>query len=235
MFFRSFFFQSMWSFQRMQNVGWLFSLWPVFRRLHKDPAERAQAAQAHAGYFNTHPYTADIILGVVAGMEERRAADGASRHEEILGAKRVMSGPLSALGETIFWAILRPLLLVVAVVAGLFSARRGWWLTPLLYLAVFNVLHVGVKAVGLREGYRRGLDVAAFLVQWPFQVWAARGAWLGLGLCAGVLAALVAGSPAPLVGSLLAAACLFALRKGRSPMVLPLFAAAAGFFWRAIQ
>ena len=126
-FMRSFLFQSMWSFQRMQNVGWLFSLWPVFRRLYADPVERAKAAQSHADYFNTHPYTADIILGVVAGMEERLAAgETALDRGAILAAKKTMAGPLSAIGETVFWATMRPLLLVVASVAGAFSLRAGW-------------------------------------------------------------------------------------------------------------
>ncbi len=222
-FFRSFFFQSLWSFQRMQNVGWLFSLWPVFRRLHGSPSERAQAAQAHAGYFNTHPYTADIILGVVAGLEERRGEDPTLSTEAILTAKKSMSGPLSALGETIFWATLRPLFLVGAALAGALFIRRGWWLTPVIYLLVFNAAHVGVKAVGLREGYRRGLDVAAFLVQWPFQTWAARAVWLGLGLCAGAVVLLVFKSPAPVFGLLFAAGCLAVLRRGwSSAWILPL-------------
>ena len=121
-FMRSFLFQSMWSFQRMQNVGWLFSLWPVFRRLYPDPAERARAAQAHADYFNTHPYTADIILGVAAGLEERLASGQTTMpREAVVAAKKTMAGPLSALGETVFWATLRPLLLVAAVMAGALS------------------------------------------------------------------------------------------------------------------
>jgi PTS system mannose-specific IID component len=234
-FFRSFFFQSLWSFQRMQNVGWLFSLWPVLRRLYPDPVERAKAAEAHAEYFNTHPYTADFILGVVAGLEEKRAKGGAVEREAILTAKRSMSGPLSALGETIFWATLRPLLLVVATLTAALFVRRGWWVAPFSYLAVFNALHVGVKAGGLREGYRRGLDVAAFLVQWPFQTWAARAAWLGLGLSMGALALLAFKAPTPLLGSVFAAACLAGFRRGLSAgWALPA-AAIAGILWGVMR
>jgi PTS system mannose-specific IID component len=229
LFLRSFLFQSLWSFQRMQNVGWLFSLWPVFRRLYADPAERARAAQAHADYFNTHPYTADIILGVVAAMEERCARDASFDRGAILAAKKVMSGPLSALGETVFWATLRPLLLVVAVTAGALSPRSGWIWAPALYLLFFNAIHVGVKAGGLAAGYKRGLDVAVFLSQWPLQRWSVQAAWLGLGLAAGALAVLVSRSSAPWTAFLLAAVSLAVLRRRRTALFLPFIAAAAGF------
>lgn len=229
-FLRSFLFQSMWSFQRMQNVGWLFSLWPVFRRLYPDQGERARAAQSHADYFNTHPYTADIILGVVAGMEERLAAgDSAIKRDAVIAAKKTMAGPLSALGETLFWATLRPLLLVAAAVAGALSQRNGWWVTTLVYLGIFNILHVGVRAGGLWMGYHRGMDVAAFLVQWPFQRWAARASWLGLGMSAGVLGTLLWLSPQRGSAVLLAVVALLCVRRGGAPHLLPVLAAAAGF------
>lgn len=226
-FFRSFLFQSLWSFQRMQNVGWLFSLWPVFRRLYPDKSERARVAQDHAGYFNTHPYTADIILGVVTNLEERRARDGSVDREAVLAARTAMSGPLSALGETVFWATLGPLILIGAAVAGMASQRWGWQVTLALYLVLFNFVHVVVKAGGLAAGYRKGLGVVVFLNQWPIQRWAARAAWLGLGLCAGVLAA-AGWKSRSLVGAVAAVATLLWLRRGWSPLLLPVLAAAAG-------
>lgn len=229
-FLRSFLFQSLWSRQRMQNVGWLFSLWPVFRRLQTDHAERARAAVAHAEYFNTHPYTADIILGVAAELEERRAKDPTTPREAVTAAKRAMAGPLSALGETVFWLTLRPLLLVAAVAAAAGAARASWWLTPVLYLAVFNLVHVGVKAGGLWMGYRRGLTVAALLVRWPVQVWAARACWAGLGLSLGALAVAVARSAHPGPAAAAAAGVFFLLRRSGAPQAAPLVAAAAGAF-----
>ncbi len=229
-FLRSFMFQSLWSYQRMQNVGWLFSLWPVFRRLHPDQEERARVAQDHAGYFNTHPYTADIILGVVASLEEKRAQGNPVDREAILAARKSMSGPLSAVGETVFWATLAPLILIGSVVLGLVFRRGSWWITLLSYLIVFNLLHVVVKGGGLLVGYRRGLDVAAFLVQWPVQRWVGRGAWLGMGLCLGVLAVAVARAWHPAAGTAAAVVVVFFLRRGGSPLFLPLLAAAAGFF-----
>jgi hypothetical protein len=45
-FFRSFMIQGLWTVQRAQNLGYIYSLWPVFRRLHPRREERARAARA---------------------------------------------------------------------------------------------------------------------------------------------------------------------------------------------
>jgi len=107
-FFRSFMIQGLWTVQRAQNLGYIYSLWPVFRRFHPKREDRARAVHAHAGYFSTHPYTAGVLLGVVAGLEEDRAEGRGPSMENILDARSAMSGPLAALGETFFWGTWLP-------------------------------------------------------------------------------------------------------------------------------
>ncbi|MGH7738547.1 MAG: PTS system mannose/fructose/sorbose family transporter subunit IID, partial [bacterium] len=73
-FFRSFFLQTLWNFERYLNYGFAFALLPVFRKLY--PAEaRGAALVRHLEYFNTHPYMASFILGAAARMEAERAAE----------------------------------------------------------------------------------------------------------------------------------------------------------------
>ena len=69
-FLRSNLFQGSWNFERMQALGFCFSMVPVIRRLYpENNDERKQAIKRHLEFFNTHPYVAAPVLGVTMAME----------------------------------------------------------------------------------------------------------------------------------------------------------------------
>ncbi|HRY30755.1 MAG TPA: PTS system mannose/fructose/sorbose family transporter subunit IID [Elusimicrobiota bacterium] len=185
MFLRSFCIQTLWNFQRMQNLGWLFSLWPALRRFYRPPQRRGVALE-HLDYFNTHPYLANLVLGVVAGMEEGAAA-GSVRREQIMATKKTMSGPLAALGDTVFWATLRPLAGVLAVALGLTYARLSWWLVPVFFLAAYNSFHLAARVGGLFLGYRHKSEIIHLLRDMRPQKWVRGATLLGAGVSLGAL------------------------------------------------
>ncbi|MBK8575838.1 MAG: PTS system mannose/fructose/sorbose family transporter subunit IID [Elusimicrobia bacterium] len=49
-FFRSFLIQGLWTVQRAQNLGYLYSLWPVFRRLYPKREDRASRPGRTPGF-----------------------------------------------------------------------------------------------------------------------------------------------------------------------------------------
>jgi mannose/fructose/N-acetylgalactosamine-specific phosphotransferase system component IID len=157
-FWRSFFIQSSWSYARMQSLGFAFALIPVLRRLYPDRAEYAARLGVHLEYFNTQPYLASFLLGAVARKEEQRAA-GWSRVDEASAVKKALMAPLGALGDSYFWGGLKPLAASVAVAALLSGA---WW-APLLFLALYNVAHVGMRGALIFAGYATGGDVAVLV------------------------------------------------------------------------
>ena len=63
-FLRSNLFQGSWNFERMQALGFCFSMVPAIRRLYPENNEaRKQAIRRHLEFFNTQlPTTADGIL-----------------------------------------------------------------------------------------------------------------------------------------------------------------------------
>ena len=61
---RSFFLQGSWTYERMQNVGWAFAMIPAIKKLYSSKEDRAAALKRHLEFFNTHPYVASPILGV---------------------------------------------------------------------------------------------------------------------------------------------------------------------------
>jgi PTS system mannose-specific IID component len=220
-FFRAFFSQAIWNFQRMQNLGWLFALWPALRRLYPDPAVRSRLAREHLEYFNTHPYMTNVILGVAAGLEERYASGEISRRDDVLAAKKFMSGPLAALGETLFWATFRPLFAVLAVVLGWFFVSKSWWMVPALFLIFYNSLHFLARAGGLAAGYRWMTEVVVSLMRLNLQKIAHAASFLGIGVSfGGVLVLIVHFGPNQGAAVLFLAAALAAFRWGASPGVV---------------
>ena len=97
--FRSFFLQGSWNYERMQNGGWAFAMIPAIKRLYKSKEERAAALKRHLEFFNTHPYVASPVLGVTLALEEERANGAPVDDVTIQGVKVGMMGPLAGIGD----------------------------------------------------------------------------------------------------------------------------------------
>ncbi|MEW6517004.1 MAG: PTS system mannose/fructose/sorbose family transporter subunit IID [candidate division FCPU426 bacterium] len=172
---RSLFLQTCWNFQGMQNVGFSFALVPLARALYPEPERRQALLARHLEFFNTHPYCASIILGVVCRLEEENDPEAARR------IKGSMMGPLAALGDTVFWAMLKPSLALLAV-CWIWAAGSGHpglaLLGPVLYLLLFNLAHLSLRAGGVLVGYARGLEIVKDLRRFNPQLIARRLGWM---------------------------------------------------------
>ncbi|MFA6029995.1 MAG: PTS system mannose/fructose/sorbose family transporter subunit IID [Elusimicrobiota bacterium] len=177
---RSLLLQGAWSFERMQNLGFLFALEPALERAHGP--RRAEAAQRHLEYFNTQPYMSGFALGAAAGMEERLSretdpARAAAAAERLSAVKRSLASGLAALGDRFFWGSLRPACAAAAVAAwGIlwtldvpFPVLAGC----LLYLALFNAAALWTRWEGLRIGFEEQESLPKALGRWPWQSGAA--------------------------------------------------------------
>jgi len=191
-FFRSVFLQSCWNFQRMQNIGFCFAIAPVLLAVYPDEARRKSALKRHLEFFNTHPYCASIILGVVAQFEERAAQKGEIQSLEANRIKVGMMGPLAALGDTVYWSMLNPALALLGVGVVLTSPPGTWWpvLGPLLFLGLYTLAHLALRAGGIFVGYRRGIEIVRDLRQFNPQL-IARQLSFFLAVAAGSLLAVV--------------------------------------------
>lgn len=155
-FIRSNLFQGSWNFERMQALGFCFSMVPVIRRLYPENDEaRKQAIRRHLEFFNTHPYVAAPVLGVTMAMEEQRANGAPIDDAAINGLKVGLMGPLAGVGDPIFWGTVRPVF--AALGAGI--AMSGSLLGPLLFFILFNVARLATRYYGVAYGYRKGVDI----------------------------------------------------------------------------
>lgn len=156
-FIRSNLFQGSWNFERMQALGFCFSMVPVIRRLYpENNDDRKQAIKRHLEFFNTHPYVASPVLGVTMAMEEQRANGAPIDDAAINGIKVGLMGPLAGVGDPIFWGTVRP------VFGGLGAgiAMSGSLLGPLLFFVLFNLVRLATRHYGMAYGYRKGINIA---------------------------------------------------------------------------
>ncbi|OSM96141.1 MULTISPECIES: PTS mannose transporter subunit IID [Lonsdalea] len=157
-FIRSNLFQGSWNFERMQALGFCFSMVPVIRRLYPENSdERKQAIKRHLEFFNTHPFAAAPILGVTMAMEEQRANGAPIDDGAINGLKVGLMGPLAGVGDPIFWGTARPVF--AALGAGI--AMTGSLLGPILFFVLFNLVRLLVRYYGVAYGYKKGADIVS--------------------------------------------------------------------------
>ncbi len=148
--FYSFLFQGSWNFKKMQNLGFAFSIQPALKKIYQNKEDRKGALLRHLEFYNSHPYMASFVLGAIVRLEEKYSRKEGVLLEDIIILKKVMMGPMGSLGDTFFWASLRP----VAAVFAAALAIIGWGAAPFIFLLIFNVPHLYIKFFGVYEGYR---------------------------------------------------------------------------------
>jgi mannose PTS system EIID component len=223
-FLRSFFIHATLNFRRMQNLGFVFALVPLLRERKGSSKDEEEMLTRHLQMFNTHPYLSAPLIGSIARMEEDRP-DGGDASPIIL-VKQSLMGPYAAIGDTFFWAAMRPCAgICAAAVAGL-----GSILAPLAFILIYFPAVMWVRAKGFLEGYRRGKQGIEFIRKLDLPHIAARVQWLSLSVLAGLGAFLSEGeiqvfadTPRPVVAAtagMIILVCWFMVKKGVSQVYI---------------
>lgn len=152
-FWRSFALQSAFSFDRMQALGFTWTLMPLLQKLYGKTEEYSRALKRHLAFFNTHMWIPGPIFAMVAELEAKRALNPEEVDEQSIQAvKGSLMGPLAGIGDSMFHGTLRPL--VGGITASM--ALNGNPIAPLLFFAGTNAVHVYVRAATQRWGFRLG-------------------------------------------------------------------------------
>lgn len=110
-YFRSSFMLGSFNFERFQAIGVAVSLMPTIKRFYHTKHDQAEALKRHLEFFNTTPWIASPIYGVVAAMEEERSKGGEIEDSDITNVKIGLMGPLAGVGDPVFWGTVRRCLL----------------------------------------------------------------------------------------------------------------------------
>ena len=143
---RSTFLQGSWNYERMQNLGWAYSLIPAIKRLYTKKEDQAAALERHLEFFNTHPYVA---------VEEEKANGASIDDAAIQGVKIGMMGPLAGIGDPVFWFTVRPILGAL----GASLAASGNIIGPLLFFVLWNAIRMAFLWYTQELGYKAGSEI----------------------------------------------------------------------------
>ena len=133
--------------------GFLWALAPAFERFYPDHERRADAMVRHSSWYNITQNVGTFCMGLVAAMEREN-----SRHEDynaqtIDALKASLMGPMSGIGDAIFWGVLR---VIAAAVGMALCAQTGSILGPLIFLIIYNVPSILCRWCLTVLGYRVG-------------------------------------------------------------------------------
>jgi len=155
-FIRSNFLLGSFNFERMQAIGFCVSMMPILKRVYGDNKEKLRAAlKRHLEFFNTQPFVAAAIMGIIGAMEEKKANGADISDATLSGVKVGLIGPLAGVGDPIFWGTLRPVL--AALGAGI--ALTGSILGPIIFFVAFNIIRLATHWYGVKYGYEKGTEL----------------------------------------------------------------------------
>ncbi|GAA4519475.1 PTS system mannose/fructose/sorbose family transporter subunit IID [Actinoallomurus oryzae] len=150
---RSVLLQGAFNYERFQNLGLWWTLRPFLDRIHRDRDERAAAYKRHLVYFNTHPWIVGPILGVVVGMERRRAEGAEGLDDEAINSVKVgMMAPLAGIGDSLLFGTIRPILGGVCATLAVSGNIAG----PIIFFVALLALQAAARVYGTSLGYRQG-------------------------------------------------------------------------------
>ena len=153
LFWRAFLLPACYSMDRMQAPGFAYSIIPVLKKLYGDDKEKlAEACSRHSEVYNNTFACSHLFLGIVGAMEEEACANPNFDVNSINAIKVALMGPLSGIGDTFFWGIIR--ILACALAVGF--AKEGNVIAPFILLLVFNIPNFATRWITLFLGYEKG-------------------------------------------------------------------------------
>lgn len=121
------------NYENMQALVFLYAMIPVINRYYDKEEDRIKAYKRHLSIFNITPALYGLVTGLAASMEKTASEDPDNYdYSAIQSVKSSLMGPLSGIGDSIFWGSLK----VIATGIGVSYALQGSILGPLLYFLI---------------------------------------------------------------------------------------------------
>ena len=151
---RSLLLQASFNYERMQAGGWLYTLIPALRKIHKNPQDLANSMKMHMEFINVHPFDVTFLSGLVLAMERSK-----EKISTIRAVKVALMGPLGGIGDALFWLTLLP----ICAGIGASLALQGNIFGPIVFLLLFNIVHFALRFGLAHYGYQAGTKAIAIL------------------------------------------------------------------------
>ena len=152
--------QICYNYERMMGLGFTHSLNPIMRELYPDDAQaRGEAMTRNLAFYNTENTWGASIAGVVASMEEEKASHPEASGDIISSLKTALMGPIAGIGDSITQALVKVVLLAIALSFSLQGNPIGVILFVLLFSAYALVVSHSVYFAGYNFGRKSIIDM----------------------------------------------------------------------------
>lgn len=140
-----------WNYERMQALGYLWSILPILQRVSKTKEELIANMQRHLVFYNTNPSVGSpLIFGATCALEEQMQGEVGD------SLKVALMGPLAGIGDSIQAILLRPM---VAVLAASLAMNGSW--AGFIIMFAFGLFWFWQKFPQFWWGYRQGVGLVA--------------------------------------------------------------------------
>ena len=145
---RSMFLQASFNYERMQAGGWLYSILPGLKKIHKNKQDLSTSMKHNLEFFNCHPFLITFVMGIILSLEQKKADIQTIRS-------------LRGIGDAIFWFTLLP----ISAGIGANLSLQGSILGPIIFFVLFNIVHLGLRFGLMHWSYKVGVDGIAKLTK----------------------------------------------------------------------
>lgn len=146
---RSMFLQASFNYERMQAGGWLYSILPGLKKIHKNKQDLSTSMKHNLEFFNCHPFLITFVMGIILSLEQKK-----SDVQTIRALRVAAMGPLGGIGDAIFWFTLLP----ISAGIGANLSLQGSILGPIIFFVLFNIVHLGLRFGLMHWSYKVGVD-----------------------------------------------------------------------------
>lgn len=146
---RSMFLQASFNYERMQAGGWLYSILPGLKKIHKNKEDLSTSMKHNLEFFNCHPFLITFVMGIILSLEQKK-----SDVQTIRALRVAAMGPLGGIGDAIFWFTLLP----ISAGIGANLSLQGSILGPIIFFILFNVVHLGLRFGLMHWSYKVGVE-----------------------------------------------------------------------------
>ena len=98
-FWRTMTLSSTYNYERMQGLGYVYTMIPVIKRYYKNEEDRIEAYKRHYELFNTTPTMGGFITGLSTSMEKEASEDPTFDKNSINAVKLSLMGPFAGITE----------------------------------------------------------------------------------------------------------------------------------------
>lgn len=172
-FIRSFFIESSFNYESMQQWGFLFIFVPYLRKRKNDEKYLAEFENRHKSFINTHPYLVSFLAGAVLKIEEEHTDMKKETGISIDKFKGLLSQSLAVSGDRFFWKYLKPICAVLGILVIISNQLDpiSVIIGSLLFLLSFNIPALFIRVLGFYLGYKTSKELLRTKVTSKLEKW----------------------------------------------------------------